>query len=412
MSQIDFRLPSLGADMESATLVAWLKKPGDVVHRGEVIASVETEKGIIDIESYDEGTFAEILVSPGTKVPVGTSLAHLSVSVGAGPAGAAPQPAGALAPGTARAPVLAAPPPTAPTGAAARHPAPSSPATGAPLVAPAAHGAQRARISPAARRRAHELGVSLDELDRYATGAIVHVEDVERYVARKASTPADAREAMRVAIGNAMARSKREIPHYYLAHAVDFAPTQQWLGAHNERLAVKDRLIEAVLIVKAVAVAASRIDGFSGYFRDGRFERASLVHVGCAIAVRGGGLVAPALLDAAHKDLAGLMHDFSELVTRVRAGHMRSGEFSAPTITVTSLGAEGVDVLYPIINPPQVAIVGAGAIREQPWVEQGRVIVRPILTLALAGDHRVTDGRAGARFLRTVAELLAHPEAL
>ncbi len=394
MSQIDFRLPSLGADMESATLVAWLKKPGDVVHRGEVIASVETEKGIIDIESYDAGTFAEILVSPGTKVPVGTPLAHLTLPPGVRPAAAAPEQAPALTPGPTPAPAL------------------PVPTQGAPPVAPGAHAAHRAHISPAAHRRAHELGISLEELERFATGAIVHVGDVEHYAARKPATPADAREAMRTAIGNAMARSKREIPHYYLAHAVDFGPAQQWLGAYNERLPVKNRLLEAVLIIKAVAVAASRIEGFNGYYRDGRFERAPTVHIGSAIAVRGGGLVAPALLDAARKDLPALMQEFSELVTRVRAGHMRSGEFTAPTITVTSLGAEGVDVLYPIINPPQVAIVGAGAIREQPWIEQGRVVVRPVITLALAGDHRVTDGRAGARFLRTVAELLAHPEAL
>jgi pyruvate dehydrogenase E2 component (dihydrolipoamide acetyltransferase) len=128
--------------------------------------------------------------------------------------------------------------------------------------------------------------------------------------------------------------------------------------------------------------------------------------------VRSGGLVAPALLDADRKDLAALMQDFSALVTRVRAGHLRSGEFTAATITVTSLGADGVDVLYPIINPPQVAIVGAGAIRDQAWVQDGQLVVRPVLTLALAADHRVTDGRAGARFLRAVAELLAHPEAL
>jgi len=167
-----------------------------------------------------------------------------------------------------------------------------------------------------------------------------------------------------------------------------------------------------VLITKAVALAAARIDGFNGALRDGRFEPAKGVHAGVAISLRGGGLVAPALLDADRKDLPALMRDFSALVMRVRAGRMRSGEFSAATITVTSLGAEGADVLYPIINPPQVAIVGAGAIREQPAVRDGRIAIRPILTLALAADHRVTDGRAGSRFLRAIADLLQHPDAL
>ncbi len=166
------------------------------------------------------------------------------------------------------------------------------------------------------------------------------------------------------------------------------------------------------MIIKAVALAAATTEGFNGYFREGRFERAPAVHVGSAIAVRGGGLVAPALLAADSKALPALMRDLSELVTRVRAGHVRSGEFSAATITVTSLGGEGVDTLYPIINPPQVAIVGAGTVRERPWVHEGGLVVRPVLTLALAGDHRVTDGRAGARFLRAIAERLASPDTL
>jgi len=217
---------------------------------------------------------------------------------------------------------------------------------------------------------------------------------------------------MRASIGVTMARSKREIPHYYLSHALDFGPARDWLIGHNAPLAVKDRLIEAVLITKAVALAAARIEGFNGYFRDGRFESSAKVHAGAAIAVRGGGLVAPALLDANQKDLPTLMREFSALVTRVRAGHMRSGEFTAATITVTSLGADGVDVLFPIINPPQVAIVGSGAIRELPWAQSGQCVVRPVLTLSLGADHRVTDGRLGARFLRAIAELLAHPELL
>ena len=392
--QIEFRLPSLGADMESAILTEWLKKPGDRIRHGEPLATVETTKGLIDIESYDDGRVLEELVRPGTKVPVGAVLARLEVE-GASRAPPAPTPTGAVSP----------PPPAAIVTVAAV----SAPA---PVETISAGGAPHARISPAARRRAHELGVALEDLARSAAGGIVHIEDVEKLAARKSTPPPDARTAMRTTIGAAMARAKREIPHYYLGHSLNFGPARDWLTRHNEPLSVKDRLIEAVLITKAVALAASRIEGFNGYFRDGRYEPSRSVHAGAAIAVRGGGLVAPALLDADRKDLATLMRDFSELVTRVRAGHLRSTEFSAATITVTNLGADGVDVLYPIINPPQVAIVGAGSIREQPWVEDGQLLVRPILTLTLAADHRVTDGRVGARFLRAVADLLAHPQAL
>lgn len=387
--KVEFPLPSLGADMESATLTAWLKKPGERIRHGEPLVTVETTKGLIDIESYDDGQVLEHLVQPGTQVPVGALLARLEVE------------------GASRAPPRVPPQPTTVTAVSPVSATPSR-ATAEPHEARPPH----TRISPAARRRAHELGVSLEDLERSAAGGIVHIEDVEKMAAAKPAAPADARAAMRATIGAAMARAKREIPHYYLGHSVDFGPARDWLTHHNAPLAVKDRLIEAVLITKAVALAAARIEGFNGYFRDGRFERSAAVHAGAAIAVRGGGLVAPALLDADRKDVATLMQDFSALVTRVRAGHLRSGEFTAATITVTSLGADGADVLYPIINPPQVAIVGAGAIRDQAWVQDGQLVVRPVLTLALAADHRVTDGRAGARFLRAVADLLAHPEAL
>ena len=134
--------------------------------------------------------------------------------------------------------------------------------------------------------------------------------------------------------------------------------------------------------------------------------------MGAAIAMRGGGLVAPALLDANLKDLKTLMREFSDLVTRVRTGHVRSSELTSATITVTSLGSESVDVLFPVINPPQVAIIGAGAIALRPWVSDGTLAVRPLLTVTLAADHRVTDGRAGSRLLRRIADLLADPASL
>jgi len=380
--QIDFRLPSLGADMESAILTQWLKKPGEAIRRGEAIAVVETAKGLIDVESFDEGKVVELIVGPGAKVPVGAVLARID-SETASAAPAAPVPA-----------------------------APVAPSEGAVAPAPPAPGAHRRPISPAARRRAHELGIDLARLEQAGPGGIIHIEDVEKLAAQVVPAAPDTRSAMRTAIGAAMARSKREIPHYYLGQTVDFGPARAWLLNYNSQVAVAERLIEGVLIVKAVALAAARIEGFNGYFREQRFEPATAVHVGTAIALRGGGLVAPALLDADRKDLKTLMREFSDLVTRVRGGHMRSGEFAAATITVTSLGSDGADVLYPIINPPQVAIVGAGAVTERPWVLEGKLTVRPVLDLTVAGDHRVTDGRAGSHFVHTVASLLATPEAL
>ncbi len=390
--QVPFRLPSLGADMESATLTQWLKQPGESIRRGEPIATVETTKGLIDIESYEDGVLTELVSLPGAKVPVGAVLAHLEVDAahsasasGAAESGAPPigaPPASAPAPGSAPAPVVAAQP-------------------------------QRLRLSPAARRRAQQLGLAPETLRQTATpGGVLSLADIEQLDRAQPAHGAAEHTAMRQTIGAAMARSKREIPHYYLGHTLDFGPAQAWLAAHNAPLPVGERLLDSLLIIKAVALAAARSEGFNGYFRDGRFEPSAAVHVGAAIALRGGGLLAPALPDAHAKDLPTLMREFSALVMRARAGHLRSGEFTAATITVTNLGADGVDVLYPIINPPQVAIIGVGAIRASPWALEGQLLIRPTLTLGLAADHRVTDGRAGARFLRAIAALLGEPAAL
>lgn len=394
--QIDFRLPSLGADMESAIFTQWLKKPGDAIRRGEALAVIETAKGMIDVESFDDGRLLEILVRPGEKVPVGAVLARIDSETAVAPA------AGQI-PAASAPTLVASPEVSGPT---------TQPVTAVPPLHVPRTSTARRPISPAARRRAHELGITLETLEQAGPGGVIHIEDVEKIAAQTVPAAPARHAAMRTAIGAAMARAKREIPHYYLGHALDFAPAREWLLRYNSQLPVADRLIEGVLLIKAVALTAARIDGFNGYFREGRFEPATAVHVGTAIALRGGGLVAPALLDADRKDLTTLMRELSELVTRVRTGHLRSGEFAAATITVTSLGGDGADILYPIINPPQVAIVAAGLITERPWVHAGELTVRPVLNLTLAADHRVTDGRAGSHFVHAIAELLATPEKL
>jgi len=372
LNRIDFRMPALGADMESGTLTQWLKEPGQRIRRGDALAVVETAKGLIDIESFDDGVLEELLAQPGATIPVGAVLARIASD------SAAASPSGATAAAT--------------------------------TTAAATATAARRRVSPAARHRAHELGIDLTSVEGTGPDGLVRIEDVER--SRKPAAPPAQRSGMRATIGAAMARSKREIPHYYLAHTVDFGAARDWLTRFNASVPVAERLIDAVLLVKAIALAVGEIEGFNGHFQDGHFQRSDAVHVGAAIAMRGGGLVAPALLDANRKDLKTLMREFSDLVTRVRSGHMRSGELTSATITLTSLGSEAVDVLFPVINPPQVAIIGAGAVADRPWVSEGQLALRPVLTITLAADHRVTDGRAGSKLLRRIADLLSHPETL
>jgi pyruvate dehydrogenase E2 component (dihydrolipoamide acetyltransferase) len=217
---------------------------------------------------------------------------------------------------------------------------------------------------------------------------------------------------MREAIAAAMSRSKREIPHYYLSTTVDVTPATDWLAAHNASASVAERLLFAALLVKAIALTCVELPGFSGFYREGRFEASPAVHVGVAVALRGGGLVAPAIMETAGKSLTVLMEDFRAFVMRARAGRLRASELAAPTIILTSLGESSVDAVFPIIQPPQVAIVGAGEVVTRPWVVDGAVQPRQVVTLSLGADHRVTDGRLGAQFLARVAQRLADPGSL
>ena len=217
---------------------------------------------------------------------------------------------------------------------------------------------------------------------------------------------------MRTAIAAAMMRSKREIPHYYLEHQVDVTPCEQWLAQKNATLPPDSRLLIGALVIKAVALAARRFPAFNGFYREGQFEPAQAVHVGVAITIRGGGLAAPALHDTDQLSLDDLMNRMRDLVQRTRAGRIRSSELSDPTITVSSLGERGVETMYAIIYPPQVAIVGVGKTVTRPWVIDGAIGPRSVITLTLSGDHRVTDGHAGGLFLADIAKLLQEPAKL
>jgi pyruvate dehydrogenase E2 component (dihydrolipoamide acetyltransferase) len=273
------------------------------------------------------------------------------------------------------------------------------------------------RVSPAARRLAEQHGVDLSTLKGSGpTGEITHA-DVERRLGEIAALPPERKRApgldlaaMRVAIAAAMARSKREIPHYYLEHQVDVTRCEQWLTNANATRSVDNRLLFGALAIRSVALAARRFPDFNGFYRDSNYEPAAAVHAGVAIAIRGGGLAAPALHDADRISVDELMSRMRDLVQRTRAGRIRSSELSDSTITISSLGERGVEALYGIIYPPQVAIVGFGKIVTRPWVVDGAIGPRPVVTITLAADHRVTDGHKGALFLAEIGRLLQEPD--
>lgn len=383
-------MPILTADMSAGTLVEWRKKPGDALKRGDIIALVETDKGLIDIEVFTPGVLETIVVQPGATVPTGTVLAVIR---DAAPTGALPAPAGA-------------PPPA---------PSPAVPAP--PPVAPAPPG--RLRISPLARKLAAELGIDPAAVRGTGAGGAIRREDVEQAAAARAAAPAERPRAalerqarLRQAIAAAMARSKREIPHYYLATTIDMHGAMTWLAAENLKRSVPDRLLYGVLLIKAVALALKEVPELNSVWRGSEPVRSEAIHVGVAISLRGGGLVAPALHDTAGQSLGDLMRSFRDLVLRARSGRLRSSELSDPTITVTSLGEQGVESVFGIIFPPQVAIVGFGKIVERPWAVGGQLVARPVVTATLSADHRVSDGHRGGLFLAAVDRLLQAPALL
>ena len=385
-----FVMPSLGADMEDGILVEQLVAAGDPVHRGDIIAAVETQKGAIEIEVFEDGFLDKWLVPLGTKVPVGTPIAMIRAS----DTPDVPQPAD---------PAPAPAPPEAPQPVDPPAPlqVPETPTVPPPELPPQT---DRQRVSPAARRRAAQTGF---DLGRLGAGKIVSLADIPDSAAKTAPM-----SDMRQAIAAAMTRSKREIPHYYLSDTVDLTTAEDFITAHNADLPPDARLALGVLYIRAVALAAQKYTDFNGYFEDGAFTPSDAVHLGMAINLRSGGLVAPALHDATDGDLDALMTRLKDLVARVRQGRFRARELSDPTITLTSLGDRGVAGITGVIFPPQVAIVGIGTPSLQPVVVDGQVQPRRTAQITLAADHRVSDGHNGAKFLRAIIKNLQHPETL
>ena len=373
---IDFKLPSLGADMDEGTLLRWQVKPGDSVKRGQVVAVVDTSKAAVDVEIWHDGTVCELKVAPGEKVPVGTVLATLREPGEAVAARPVPEPA--------------------PSASAARQP-----------------------VSPSARQRARELGIDPGTVQGTGARGSVTLADIEATAqslpAASAVAPAtamDRQREMRRAIAAAMSRSKREIPHYYLSQTISMRLALAWLQERNMGLALTDRILPAALLLKAAALALRVTPELNGFFRDGSFQPASSVHAGVAISLRGGGLVAPAIHAVETLSLPQLMGALSDLVRRARAGSLRSSEMSDPTVTVTNLGDQGAEAVFGVIYPPQVAQIGFGSLALRPWVQDGELRALPLVTASLAADHRVSDGHQGARFLVELAERLQQPQTL
>ncbi|MCJ7492420.1 MAG: 2-oxo acid dehydrogenase subunit E2 [Dehalococcoidia bacterium] len=398
-------MPQMGADMKEGTLIRWLKNEGDEVTRGEAIAEIETDKANIEIEAFEGGVFRKTLAQPGDVVAVGQTIAVIGAAdedISMYEAGKAPEPAMA---GAAR-----------PAAAAA----PAKEAT--PAVEAAPRGDGHVRASPVARRIAEEKGIDLSRVSGTGPEGRITREDVESFLQTRAAAPEkpekppeSPREAapvamsrMRQAIARRMAQSKREAPHYYVTVVVEMTEAQRLRSQLNDTLGETAHVSVNDLLVKASAKALQRYPIFNTWFIDGEVRRQEAQNVCIAIALDEG-LIAPAVLDCGHKSIVEIAQASRSLAERAKSGSLKPEEYSGGTFTVSNLGMYGIEELIAIIQPPQTAILGVGRVSPRPVARDGVVEVAEVMTLALSGDHRVTDGAQGAQFLAEIKRLLEAP---
>lgn len=405
-------MPQMGADMEEGTVVRWLKNEGDVVERGEIIAEIETDKANVEIEAFDAGTFRKVLAAEGDTVSVGTVIAIV----------AAPdddiskyESVSATAKPTEK---KASPPAGAPVAGSKSPPA----AEPLPSEAPApARSDGRVRASPVARKLAEEQGVDLTTVAGTGPDGRIVRRDVEAAAKGGAPPKAEAHAAapgpvtavamsrMRQTIARRMTQSKREAPHYYITTDIDMTDAERIRQQLNE---VQDAHISVNdFIVKASALALARHPIFNSWVVDGEVQQHAQINVCIAIALDDG-LIAPAVLDCGSKSLLDIARAGKDLVDRAKNGALKPDEYAGGTFTISNLGPYNIETLIAIIQPPQTAILGVGAVQQKPVAREGQIETAPIMKAALSADHRVTDGAQGAQFLNEIRRLLENPVAL
>lgn len=378
---IEFQMPSLGADMEDGTLIEWKKKPGDVVKRGDIIAEVDTQKGLIEIEVFDEGIITELLIQEGTKVPVGTPMALIQ-----------------------------------PSGIEVEKPVELHPIMEKTPVPITEYDSETVFIkaSPLAKKMAAENHIDLSKIIGTGPDGAITKEDIDAIIklqetkTEQINTPT---EAIRMAVAAAMSKSNREIPHYYLEKKIDMTKALAWLQEANKARTVANRLLPVVLFIKAMAKSLKEVPDLNAAWDNGLLQKTE-INIGFVVSLRNGGIIVPAIPQSDIKNTDEIMLALNDLIPRARALKLRSSELSASTITLTNLGDAGADTVFGIIYPPQVAIMGFGSISEQPFAENGMLGIRAMANVTLAGDHRATDGLTGSRFLSILDKHLQNPEAL
>lgn len=383
-------MPSLGADMDEAKLLEWHIRPGDVINKNDTIATVETQKAAVSIESFRSGKVLELTGKTGEIIPVGSVIAYMEVE-GDESTTSIPAPSAKPLPENTPAPVSSAPRPST-----------------------ASHA--RLRVSPAARRLAEQYGIDLASLHGSGADGAITLQDIE--AARTVLTGTDAEKKsgsplnIRDSIARAMSRSKREIPHYSLHSRLQLDTLVAWIDRQNQTLAPEQRLLLPATLMRAVVLALQANPDMNGYYENGVFQPKKEINLGVTVALKPSGVMTPAILDAHTMTLTELNTAFADIVQRTRSGKLRNREMTDGTVTVTNLGDLGADSVTGIIFPPQVALVGFGRVHKAPVLDGGNIRPGIVLDASLSADHRVSDGIAGSRLLNAISRLLDQPEHL
>ena len=449
-------MPQMGYDMHEGKVVRWLKKEGEEVTRGEVIAEIETDKATVEYEAYTGGVMAKIVAEEGVAIPVGGLIAVMTAPGEAIPediltdaaiASAADSPApAATAVEAPEAPIPAAAAPadteevrasplarrlakergfnlatitgTGPGGRITEADIPEQGAAAAPAALASSNGYIKA--SPLAKRLARERGIDLATLTGTGPGGRVIEVDVPEHAAPAAAGSAAPAtlvsdnvelSRMRQAIARVTSDSKRDAPHFYVAVDVDMTKAMSFRRDLNDELDAENRVSVNDLIVKASAIAIGRHPKFNSFFRDDHLQMNAAINVGIAIALESG-LIVPGINGCERKSLVEIAAASRDLVSRANSGTLRNDEYSGTTFSVSNLGAFDIESFTAIIFPPHAAILAVGTVKEQPVVRDGELAIAQIMKATLSTDHRVADGAEAAQFLVEIKKLLQNPISL
>lgn len=401
----DLKMPSFGADMAKGTLVEWQVKKGDVIKRGDVIAVIETHKGAIDLDVFEDAIVEELLINEGQQVSVGTPIATLRTITGAIENTAQKQQIDEQSNKT-----------EATEKVQINNTMTETNQTKADsdfiLASPAARtlaAQQQLSLSRLAAENKQPLTLAMVKKALTKTQATEVQLSQEKLAQRKSGFD---KNAMRQAISDTVTRSKQQIPHYYLSQRLDISALESYLQKYNAEIPIESRLLLSAPLLCAIARTLKTTPQLNGVYQEQQFIPSDSVNLANAINLRGGGLVMPVTRDAHSLSAAAMMQQLKEQVARARKESLRASEMSNASCTVTSIGDRGAEQMFAVIYPPQVAIIALGAPHQAALVIDNKVQIRSVIHASLAADHRVSDGQVGARFLYQLNQLLQQPEQL